>query len=348
MAILNSTSKLRSALLAAVMTGLIWIFAEGESVSTRTIIVPVSFPSEPAGDVLLRLNDSDFHGSARVRLEGTTRSLDAAALAVENHFRVVAGLPGVPSTPGEKRSVNMREALSGIPELRGLGSTVVDVVPATVNISVVRLVACKIPVHVDLEGLGVLESGPSCVPDTVTFRVPEQMADRLPPPVGKSADKLFAVARISEADLRKLHAGEVQSVPAIIHPPREFDGVQQLMITPEQAVVTLKLKRTADTMHIPTVPVWFSMPPTEDNGKWTIELQDKFITDVTLSGPTEQLQRIRSGAVAVKAMIELNSDDLAKGIHGKPAIFPDLPPGVTATAESQFVRLLKIAKRDGK
>ena len=53
-------------------------------------------------------------------------------------------------------------------------------------------------------------------------------------------------------------------------------------------------------------------------------------------------------AWAVKAMIELNSDDLAKGIQSKAAIFPDLPPGVTASANSQIVRLIRVAKRDAK
>lgn len=348
MAITSNTSKLRSALLAAMITGLIWIFAEGESVSTRTIIATVYFPGGATGDVLIRPDDPEFHGTVRVRLEGTTRSLDAAALAVENNFRIVAGLPGVPNTPGDKRPLNLRDALSGIPELRGLGSTVAEVVPGVVTVDVAQMIPCDLLVQVDLEGLGVLESGPDCVPKNVTMRVPESMADRLPPPHGKAENKLFAIARIAETDLKKLHAGEVQSVPAIIHPPKEFAGIDQVLISPEQAVVTLTIKRTADTLHIPTVPVWFSMPPTEDAGKWVVELQDKFITDVTLSGPTEQLQRIRSGAWAVKAMIELNSDDLAKGIPGKSAIFPDLPPGVTASANSRFVRLLKIAKRDAK
>lgn len=346
MAITSSTSKLRSALLAAMMTGLIWIFAEGESVSTRTIIATVNFSSEPSGDVVIRPDDSDFHGSARVRLEGTTRSIDAAALAVGNNFRIAAGLPGVPNTPGEKRYVNLREAISSIPELRGLGSTVAEVVPPVVNVHVIRLVSREIPVRVELDGAVVLDSEPVCKPAMVTIRVPEQFASRLPEAGG--AATLFAVARVSGSDLRKLRADEAQTVSAIIHAPDELFGVDPMSLSPEQAIVTLKLKRTVDTLHIPTVPVWFSMPPTEDAGKWIVELQDKFITDVTLSGPTDQLQRIRSGAWAVKAMIELNSDDLAKGIQSKAAIFPDLPPGVTASANSQIVRLIRVAKRDAK
>ncbi len=55
-----------------------------------------------------------------------------------------------------------------------------------------------------------------------------------------------------------------------------------------------------------------SLPPSEDAGKWVIVLEDKFIKDVVLSGPSEQLERVRSGQWPGKATIELTNDDLAK------------------------------------
>jgi hypothetical protein len=339
MAFSTSTSKLQSALLAAMVAALIWVFAEGESISTRTVIATVSFANEPAGDILIRPDDSEFHGSAQVRLEGTTRSIDAAAIIVGNSFKIAPGMAGVPNTPGEKRYVNLREAISSIPDLQRMGGMVAGVEPRVVNVHVIKLVSRELPVRVELGGAVVLDTEPVCKPATVTIRVSEQMAARIP-------DGAFAVAMVSEADLRRLRADVAQSVPAVIRPPVEVAGVDPLVLTPEQASVTLRLKRTVDTLHIPTVPVWFSMPPTEDAGKWIVELQDKFITDVTLSGPTDQLERIRSGKWAVKAMVELTSDELEKGIQSKPAIFPDLPPGVTASANSQIVRFIKVVRRE--
>lgn len=101
----------------------------------------------------------------------------------------------------------------------------------------------------------------------------------------------------------------------------------------------------ADTIRVASVPVWFSMPPTEDAGKWIVELQDKSIADVTLTGPTDQLERIRSGRWPVRAMITLSADDLTRAVQARPATFPDLPPGVGTVGGVYMVRLARIQKQ---
>ncbi len=337
----NNSSRLKSALLAAMIAVLVWVFAEGESISSRSVIATVNFASEPVGDLLIRPDDPAFHGTASVTLEGTTRTIDAAAMIVGNKFRLAPGVAGVPMTPGEARYVDLREALSSLPELRDIGSTVASVEPRRVNVHVIRLVSRELPVHVELGAAVVLDSEPVCMPATITIRVPEGMAGRIP-------EGATISATIADADLHQLRADVPQSVSAIVRAPEGLAGVENVVFSAEQVSVTLRLKRTVDTIKVPTVPVWFSMPPNEDSGKWIVELQDKFITDVTLSGPSDQLQRIRSGEWPVKAMIELSSDDLAKGIQSKLAVFPDLPPGVSAAANSQIVRLSRVVKRDAK
>ena len=340
----SNSSRLTSALLAALIAVLVWVFAEGESISSRSVIATVNFASEPVGDLLVRPDDPGFHGTASVTLEGATRTIDAAAMIVGNKFRLAPGVAGVPTTPGEARYVDLREVLANLPELRDIGSTVASVEPRRVNVHVIRLVSRELPVRLDLGAAGggvVLDSEPVCTPATITIRVPEGMAGRIP-------EGATVSATIADADLRQLRADVPQSVPAIVHAPEGLAGVQNVVLSAEQVTVTLRLKRTVDTIKVPTVPVWFSMPPSEDSGKWIVELQDKFITDVTLSGPSDQLQRIRSGEWPVKAMIELSSDDLAKGIQCKPAVFPNLPPGVSAAANSPIVRLLRVVKRDAK
>jgi hypothetical protein len=173
----------------------------------------------------------------------------------------------------------------------------------------------------------------------VGIRIPENMAERIP-------EGAMAVATVSEQDLRKLRAEEVQSVGATIRLPSECAGIEPMVVETERVTVTLRLRRTVDTLEIATVPVWFSLPPNEDRGQWVVELRDKFITQVVLSGPSEQLERVRSGQWSVKAMIELSSEDLVKGVPSKQATFPGLPPGVTAFAKNQTVQLGKISKRD--
>jgi len=338
----ESISRLSTALIALLIATLVWVFAEGESVSTRTVMTSVNFPTEPVGDVLIRPDDPSFLGTARVRLEGTTRSIDAAATIVVsagNRVRLTPGMAGVPSTPGRQGTVDLREALSSIPELRGLGSAVAEVDPRTVTVQVIRLAKRELPVRADVGTAVVLDGEPTCTPSTVTLRLSESELSRIP-------EGAFATAVISDQDLRKLRADEPQIVTASVRLPRECEGIDPIFTSPEQVAVTLRLKHTVDTLSIPTVPVWFSLPPSEDAGKWVVELEDKFIKDVTLSGPSEQLERVRSGKWAVKATIEISSDDLAKGVRSKQAMFAELPPGVSAATGDRVVRL-KISKRTG-
>jgi hypothetical protein len=97
------------------------------------------------------------------------------------------------------------------------------------------------------------------------------------------------------------------------------------------------------------VPVWYSLPPTEDGSKWIIEIQDKFLTDVAITGPGEDVQRIRAGQVAVKAMIEFASDELERAANDKSPItrqasFAGLPPGLAASVGDSSVRV-KVTRR---
>jgi hypothetical protein len=338
----GSISNAKTAALAALVAVVVWFFAEGESVSSRTVVTSVTFPSGPVGDLLVR-PDPNFKGTVRVTLEGTTRTMDLAAAIVSQEINLKPGSPGVPDTLGQQ-SVDLKEAISSLSRLRGLGSTLVQVEPRNVVVNVVRLVMKEVPVRVELVSDIPLDVEPTCTPATVKMRVPAGSVDRIP-------EGAAAVAVVSGSELRRIVSrmgrggGEVQEVQGIVRPPDEAMGVESIVIDPEKVTVSLRLKRRVETLKMPTVPVWIGLPSTEDAGKWTIEVQDKVVTDVTLTGPAEEIERIRSGQVAVRAMVELSAEDLAKGITSKPATFPGLPQGVTATANQ--VRLARIVRRDG-
>jgi hypothetical protein len=98
-----------------------------------------------------------------------------------------------------------------------------------------------------------------------------------------------------------------------------------------------------DTVTVPSVPVWFSQPPTEGK-RWNIELTDQFLRDVTFTGPSDAIAKIRARDIIPIAEIQLSSDDLEKGIETKEAVFVGLPPGVESGVAVKTVRL-KIERR---
>jgi hypothetical protein len=336
-----SFPQLRAALLAALIAVMIWAFAEGESVSTRNLVVPVSFPRQPVGDVVIR-PDPSFTGVVKVRLEGTTRTIDTAAGVLMREVRLTPGKPGVPDAPG-KSSVDLRAAIGGIPELAELKSSLAEIEPRTVPVEVIRLVNREVPVRAQLDGEASLDVEPTCSPANVTIRVPAEEAHRI-------TEGASAVAVVGQQALHRLHLaagnGGAQTVVGVVRPPDEAEGIEPLLITPEQVTVSLRLKARVETFKVSVVPVWVGLPASEDAGKWVVDVQDKAITDVVVIGPAEAIEAVRSGKSVLRAMVELTREDLEKGVTSKAATFPGLPPGVTASADSQIVRIQRIARRD--
>jgi hypothetical protein len=104
-------------------------------------------------------------------------------------------------------------------------------------------------------------------------------------------------------------------------------------------------------VRLPNVPVWFSLPPTEDGSKWNIEILDKFLTDVTVTGSKEGITRITKGGLVVKGLVELTTDDLEKGLAEKgslvkQALFVGVPADLSCSVANSAVRI-KVTKRVG-
>lgn len=340
-----TTATIKTIFLAAVIAVLVWIFAEGESLSSRTLVVSVAFPVEASNDLVIRPEDPNFRGQVRVRLEATTRTLDAASLAVGGMggtIRLLPGAPGVPATPGQSQLVELREAIGAIPELRALGSTVAEVEPRQVRVEVIRMVSRELPIRVEMpkDNAPALDGEPTVAPTTATLRLPESLLALLPD--GGAGASISAT--IGEPEIRRLRPEGAQTIVIPLRPPPELGDVGPVVLVPESASVLLRVRRKVETMRIATVPVWYSLPPTDDAAGVSIQIEDRFLTDVTLTGPADELLRVRSGALSVKAMIELSSEDLGKPYVVKPAQFPGLPPGVSASATGQNVRV-RIEKR---
>lgn len=355
--------RIKTLALTTIVAGLVWLFAEGESLATRTLEVSVEFPVDPASDLVIRPDDPNFTGMARVRLEATTRTLDAAAASVGGRVRLSPGTPGVPTDPKDK-VVDLREAIGAIKELRGLGSSIADVTPRGVVVSVVRMVKRELPVVVEVPAGAdqvALDGDPVASPATVVVRLSEALAARLP-------ERAAMTASVAEADLRRLRADGPQTLTVTLRPPPELaSSGEPVLASPEQVVVTLRLRSKVETITLATVPVWFSLPPTEDAGKWTVTVLDKFLTDVQLSGPSDAIARLRAGgggagggASGVKATLELSSDDLARaaaaaepgaagggpggGAISRSVVFSGLPAGVSVLSPGATVRV-RVAPR---
>lgn len=352
----NSREFFKTAALTTLMAALIWVWAEGESVSRVSITCRVELQADPAGDLVYRSDDPEWRGNVTFQVEGSAPGIAAARELRGQTLRLTAGLAGMPVEPGPNRVARLREAIAAIPELSRLGVVVVSCEPSEVPVRVMRMVARDLPVRVELGRTLLLDGEPAPSPAAVSVRMPDSV---LVP------DGAQAVAFVSAEELDRVRgdgaaATGARTAVATIRTPSWLAGIEPLVIAPETVTVTFRVRKEVDTFRVAAVPVWFGLPPTEDAAQWAVEVLDKFVNDVTLTGPADQVARIRSGEITLKALVELASDDLqravrtdrpatdtagpgadpaATGVISRPVTFLGLPPGVTAAAANPVVRV---------
>jgi hypothetical protein len=329
-------TEIKSILLASVVACLVWVWAEGESVATRPVTVGVLFPEDSGGPIVIRPEDPTWKGVVRVRLEGTTRAVDAAANALGAPRRLLPGSRGMPTEPGSHRVIDLREAVSDLTDLKAIGNVVAEVEPRQVVVNVVRMVARELPVRVELGAEVSIDGDPVPTPAVVLVRIPESAAALL----GEGAQ---AVAQVDREELQRIRGDGPQTVTALVRPPASLAGLEPVLVVPDRVSVALRVKKKVETLTLPSVPVWVSLPPTEGT-RWDVVVLDKFLSDVTLSGASEDIRRVRSGEAVVKAVVELTTDDLEKAVVSKQASFTGAPPALACSAANQAIRL-KITKR---
>lgn len=352
----NSREFVKTAALTTLMAVLIWVWAEGESVSRVSITCRVELQADPAGDLVYRSDDPEWRGNVTFQVEGSAPGIAAARELRGQTLRLTAGLAGMPVEPGPNRVARLREAIAAIPELSRLGVVVVSCEPSEVPVRVMRMVTRDLPVRVELGRTLLLDGEPAPSPAAVSVRMPDSV---LVP------DGAQAVAFVSAEELDRVRgdgaaATGARTAVATIRTPSWLTGIEPLVIAPETVTVTFRVRKEVDTFRVAAVPVWFGLPPTEDAAQWAVEVLDKFVNDVTLTGPADQVARIRSGEITLKALVELASDDLqravrtdrpaadpagpgadpaATGVISRPVTFLGLPPGVTAAAANPVVRV---------
>lgn len=360
---------------AFVVTLLIWLWAEGQNVTRQPISVQVNLPEIADGDLLLTpqgaAEGTGFDGSVRLVFEGSISTLERLEDLRGSVLQIAPGSTGLPSTAGASQVVNLLSALRAHPDIARLSATLYAVEPETVVVSATRLASRELPVRVELARSISLDSDPVAALSRVRVRVPEAQAGRL-------NDQAFALAFVSEDQLLGLQGEGTESVKASLRLPESLGEFDAVRFQPDTLNVTLRVRQKLEQARLPAnVPVWLALPPTERTDRWEIEILDKFLPEVTVSGPPEQLAKLGRPGTAIKAIVEIGTDDLNKAAEGlspvsptetgnsnpstgqasspngsgttgtttapgvitKPVLFTGLPPGVTPVGQPPQVRI---------
>lgn len=323
---------MRSAGLVTLMTLLVWIWAEGESLRRESVLATLKVVGRP--DMAVEV-DPSFGDSVSVELEGSNLAVTEARRFLADGLELKPGEGAIPPEPGP-HTLSLRTVVREHPEMRTREVTVAGVEPSRLTITLVPLVTRDMNVRVELPQAFADSQSVLVNPTTVKVTMPEEVAQGLAPDA-------LPLVRVPESELRDLLPGARPVISAAIELPAALAGVDHVEVKPQLVEVTVEIRSQIDTMELPTVPVWVALPPTQTD-RWTVELQDQFLSNVQISGPRDLIGRVKSGDLVIKALVELDTQDLEARIEQKAVKFSLLPSGLTFPEPRPVVRL-KITPR---
>lgn len=330
-------SQFKTILVATLVTALVWIFAEAETLARRELLVELEV--RPAEGVPATMHFAGRVSAARVSvtIEGATGRIEAAERALREGVVIMPGVAGVPAVSGEY-AMDVARAVRELPDLQRAGVSVARVVPATITVQVEALAVRTVPVVALVQGADV-QGTPTVRPANVSLLLPKEAAESV-------NAETAAVAEVDARALERLVPGREETISGVIlRPPAELARVPGVRVEPRFAEVTLTVKSRAAETVIKSVPVHVRLAPGELS-KWDIEIAepDRAIVDVRVTGPVETIQQIESRTLAVVAVLALSFEELERGITSKEVSFGDLPTSLKFEAANRVVRV-KITRR---
>ncbi|MBX3362780.1 MAG: hypothetical protein KF705_15260 [Phycisphaeraceae bacterium] len=320
-------------IIVTIVTAVIWLFAEGENVQRAEIVASMQVvPGSTPGLITWVESDTLWDGRVLLRASGATVGIDRLRDRLRQPVLISPGTDGFSLAPGNQ-TLDLRSLLRQFPEIRETGVSIEECEPRTIVAHVDVVETIELPVRVDVadaEVEGLAEANPA----RISVQVPSLAKGRLAPDAA-------LLARIGTDAVRGLGRGRRETLPSVVlELPPELLGVRGVRLSSPTTRVSLTLRERTVTELVPSVPVHIRVAPGQ-LAKWqiTIPENDQFLRDVRVTGPSEEIERIRKGELRIIAMVALSSQELQSGITSKAASFSDLPSTLQFQIEDPIVSL---------
>jgi hypothetical protein len=205
------------------------------------------------------------------------------------------------------------------PRIIDMGVSVDSVEPATVDVTITRLVEQELRVVFQPEGV---QLGPSLKiePSSVAVMIPQSIVARYEQ---TSPDAMYVEAQIRASQLANLPEGVAQTLTLNLKAGGVLGDLpaQHVKLSRNTVDVTFTILRQKDSLSLQLVPVWMVIPPTETR-RYEVQLQEqsRVLRDAVLTGPRDLIERLRNKeeGLRVVATIELTGDMLDQGVTTVP------------------------------
>jgi hypothetical protein len=340
-------AQVRSISLIGIVTVIIWLLAESESLRTEKVRVEIQLKADPETTHTIRVSpNQEFSNSASIRLEGSNSRVDALAVNLRKPIVLELGMEGfpIPAKPGEQ-VINLETALKAVPFIRDSGVSISDVEPATATMFVDSLTTCQVPVKVIIpEGQQVV-GPPEATPPKIDLTYPESAFKDI-----AGGPDFTVIARLDAASLATLPAGRRGTINNIsLELPEQLWPLDSVRINPSQVSVIVQLRSQVDVYTVPAISVQLRMP-VDATGKYDLDTDTTELKDVSVVGPLDLIDQIKSGKLIPVATVPLSAQELEKAattgqVLTKDPIFSDIPTPLSFDPKQKLIRIL-VRKRD--
>lgn len=332
-------TDLRTVILVTVITLLVWLLAESRTVRSQVSELSPRLTSGSTTELVMRPAPGySWPEAFKVSLTGSTAGLDQVSRSLQGQLPLRLGIE-IPAVPGV-HEIDVREVLRRLEVMMAAGVGVVEVSPDRLRVEVDAVGTVSVPVRVVTpEGVAFDSRGnPTPVPNAIRATGPAGVLARLQ---GQEA-----IVTLDAATVAGLTPGQAETVRLRAEVPADEDR-WMTTFEPDYVEVVLTLRSRTQTLVLGAMPIQVLVAPGEV-GRWEITLQPgaQDLVGIEVTGPSDQVERLRSGEVVPTALISLSFDELERGVETKRAQIQGLPPGVQVSPTSDLGVRLSIRRVD--
>lgn len=322
--------SLETVLVVTVITMLIWLYAEGETIQTQERDISVRFVAPTTGlAITVAGQEPDTPAATTVSISATLQASSGDWTRISDwvHNETVEIEVNAPKTDDEEQTLNLLDALNSSPLAEEVRAFVKEVSPESITVRVQTLETVEMGLRVDPGELELTADEPTFSPDTIEVQLPTEDAKRV------EDFNLKLVARLDKIDADTLKEDTHNVVSVELSLPPELQNRPHIKLARASVDVTFLVDKLTEEIELPRVQVRLTISD-EITGLYQIQIDpdtQRFIT-VTLRGPKEAINRIKEEPDLVRAQIILKLSDLPDDASHAAPLYIDVPEGVTVVS----------------
>jgi len=311
------------------VTCLIWLFAESQTLTRADVEAVITLESPEGLERVARWEDGGGRSaSVSLTLEGPRSEIDAAVARLRREgVSLSVGSAGGPGSEPRVYELDLAESvlLGGADALGSVSISRAE--PASRRVEVDEIVTVRAPVSFDAAGLDLAD--PAAIePPEVEVRGPAGVLRAL-------AEDLTAEARLEPSTRASIRPGVEQRLEARVVVDRlTAEDRGRVTTTPPRVSLRLTVRSKVSTLEVASAPVQVLGLAT-DLARWRVTPDRRFIDGLTVTGPSDLVDRLESRELSVVAVVRLTTEELQRGVTEKAASFALLTAdGLTPTPAS--------------